>query len=211
MTISTPRSIALAALAVAFGVPTWASAGTTITAHQVSMKLNTVTQMTTNKGDGKQDKTTVNQKDLFIACVGTAPTKTEGIFVFFDCAGPPPGRGEIKAINTSPLTDLADIGTITFGTPLVRTTKGGGTTITSIKLPATLEIDCGGAASAELSGTLNVSYSAFPNGGPVCPSSGSMKFTGSAAAGGQNFIIDDGSNVKINKRNGGITVDPVLP
>src|SRR6516162_6430334 len=207
-----PRIPVAVLLAIALGGPSWSFAGTTITAHQMSsVTLKTVTQITTSKSDTKPSTNSVNAKELFNLCVGAKPAKNEALFIFFDCAGPPPGTAQIKAINTQPLTDLKDVGTIEFGTPLVRTTKGGGTTTTTIKAPATVHIDCGAAATADLSGTINLKYTAFPNSGPVCPSNGSMKVTGTAVSLGTDFVIDDGSILKFNTRDGGITVIPPSP
>jgi len=203
-----PTAVA-AVLASVLGVAPSSRAGTTITAHQMSLSIKVADQNTNSSSDFKIVRNSQNQKDLFFACVGTTPTKTQSLYVFFDCAGPPPGTATILAIDTQPLTRLATVGSIDFGTPLLKNTKSNGTVVTSIKVPATITIDCGGGPTmASVSGILNLNYSAFPNQGPVCPVSGTMKITGEGSTGSKDSIVDDGSSVKINTRNGGITVIP---
>jgi len=88
----TPRIPVAVLLAIALGGPSWSFAGTTITAHQMSsVTLKTVTQITTSKSDTKPSTNSVNAKELFNLCVGAKPAKNEALFIFFDCAGPPPG------------------------------------------------------------------------------------------------------------------------
>ncbi|MFI5317350.1 MAG: hypothetical protein ACHQ6T_16745 [Myxococcota bacterium] len=183
-----------------------ASAGLgTITAHAVTLNLKTATQITTPKNDDKADKVSANQKDLYTKCVGTPPTKTQGIYLFIDCIQPPAAirTHVILAIDTrQPVTRKATVGTITFDTPSIRTTKGGGATLSSFKVPAAVHISCnGGTTTAELSGILNLNYSSLNYSG--CVMSGSMKFTGTATDPNapDDLIIDDGSVMKINKRS----------
>jgi hypothetical protein len=184
------------------------------------MSFHSATELTNNSGDDKTDKTNVSQKDLYKLCVGASPTKTQGIWLRLDngtalsgACTTPPISGTIEAFDTQPGTKMASVGTITFGDPLIQNTKNKGATVTSIKLPATVNINCTsslGTTTAELNGILNLSYKEFTKGAPVCPISGSIKITGSATApvsgSPVDFVIDDGSNVKINKRAGGVTL-----
>jgi hypothetical protein len=213
------RSLSMTAvgLALAFGAPSFAHAGGTIvTAHSLTISLHSKTEFTNSGGDDKTDSTDVTHKDLYNLCVGTKPTKTQGIYVFFNngvttnCSTPPLSA-TILAIDTQPLTRKAAVGTITFGDPLIENTTGHGATLKSIKVPATININCnGGLTTADVSGVLNLSYSAFTKGAPVCPISGSIKPTGSATdpAAPNDVVVDDGSIVKINKRAGGISTIP---
>jgi hypothetical protein len=214
------RTLSVAAMgaALALGAPSLARAGATIvTAHSLSISFHSATEFTNSGGDDKTDKTDVNQKELYNKCVGTAPTKTQGVYLFLsngtglsgDCTTPPL-TATILAIDTQPLTRKAAVGTVTFGDPLIQNTTSHGAILKTIKVPATIHIDCDGAPTAELNGILNLSYSQFTKGAPVCPISGSIKITGTATdpSAPNDVIVDDGSNVKINKRAGGITVVP---
>src|SRR5262249_37138149 len=151
-------------------------------------------------------------------CVGTKPTNTQGVYVFFNnntavsgaCTAPP-ASATILAIDTQPLTRKAAVGTITFGEPVIQNTTSHGATLKTIKLPATVHISCNGAmTTAELNGILNLSYKAFTKGAPVCPISGSIKLTGTATdpAAPNDVVVDDGSIVKIHTRAGGISTIP---
>ncbi|HTO69196.1 MAG TPA: hypothetical protein VMR31_04985 [Myxococcota bacterium] len=209
----TPTTILVVAAtfaAASLFVPARARAGeTVITAHQVTLSVKSVSQLTGDSGNDKPDKIGINQKDLFTVCTTQAPTKTQGVYVFFDCAGPPPGTHTLLAIDTQPVTFIANVGTMTFGEPLVRTTSKGGTVLNSIKVPVTVNINCnGGTTTATLDGILNLNYKAFPNGGPMCPNNGTLKITGFSDSTGVESIVDDGSSMKVNTRNGGITTIP---
>jgi hypothetical protein len=206
-----------AGVALAFGAPTLARAGGTIvTAHSLTISFHAATEFTNSGGDDKTDKTDFKQSDLYQACVGAKPTKTQGVFVFFtnavttDCSTPPT-TATILAIDTQPLTRKAAVGTITFDDPVIVNTQNHGATVKTIKAPATIHIDCNGSTTtAELHGVLNLSYQAFTKGAPVCPISGSIKPTGSATSPSapNDVVVDDGSNVKINKRAVGIATIP---
>ena len=82
----------------------------------------------------------------------------------------------------------------------------------SIKVPATVTISCPTTNTAlTLKGVLDLNYAAFPNSGPVCPNTGSLQVTGSGTVSGIDAVIDDGSSIKINKRNVGINSIPSPP
>ncbi|HTO69197.1 MAG TPA: hypothetical protein VMR31_04990 [Myxococcota bacterium] len=212
---------ALAGLALLSGPASFARAGsaTIVTAHSTNISLHAKTEFTDKSGNDKTDSSNASQKDLYQACVGTKPTKTQGIYAFFtnatDISGnctTPPTKIDLVALDTSPLTNNGLVGTITLGDPLIETTKSAGATLTAIKVPATVAIDCGGTTTADLHGILNLNYKQFTKGGPICPISGSLKVTGSATnpSAPNDLVIDDGSSIKINTRDGGISVEPGL-
>ncbi|HTO69195.1 MAG TPA: hypothetical protein VMR31_04980 [Myxococcota bacterium] len=212
MTISR-LSLAAAFLAALACPALRAGAGTTtITAHPLSISFRAVSQLTGDSGNQQPEKDGVRSADLYDACVFAPPTKTQGVFIFFDCSGPPPGTATILAIDTQPVTFKANVGTVEFGTPTVLTTVTAGTVLKSIKVPASVTISCPTTNTAmTLNGVLNLNYAAFPNNGPICPSSGSLKLTGGGTVTGIDSIIDDGSSIKINKRNVGINSIPAAP
>jgi hypothetical protein len=216
-------NVATACLALMWGASSVARAGVTtiVTAHSTSISLHAKTEFTNNSSDDKTDSTNATDKDLYEACVGTKPTKTQGIYVFFtnatalsgDCTTPPT-KADIVALDTSPLTNKGLVGTITFDDPLIENTKNKGATLTTIKVPATVTINCGGTTTADLHGILNLNYKAFSKSLPqVCPVSGSIKVTGSATSptAPNDLVIDDGSLIKINTRDGGISLEPPAP
>jgi len=211
-------SMAIASTGLLCGLSSFARAGTVVTAHSTSISLHARTEFTNNSGDEKTDSTSASQKDLYQACTGTKPTNTQGIYVFFtsdtDDSGnctTPPDKADILAIDTKPLTFEASVGTIAFGDPLIENTKSHGATLTTIKVPATVHIDCNGSSTtADLRGILNLTYKALSSGKPICPISGSIKVIGSATnpSAPEDLVIDDGSSIRINTANGGIASEP---
>jgi len=193
---------------------------TVVTAHSLSISLKARTEFTDSSKNDKTDSTSASQKDIYRACVpgNPKPTSTQGVYVFFtsatDVSGnctTPPSKADILAIDTKPLTFEAAVGTIDFGDPLIENTKSGGTILTTIKVPATVHIDCNGSTTtADLTGVLNLSYRALSSGKPICPISGSIKLTGSATNPNapNDLVIDDGSSFKINTAAGGIAAEP---
>jgi hypothetical protein len=200
--------IAAAAL-FALAAPSRANAGgPIITAQQLAITLKTVSQTDTSSGNLKPDNFTAKTNDIFAACVGTPPTKTQGIYLFLNCSDLSVG-GTILAIETQPLTSLAAVGTMAIDTDLlVATTKDAGMTRTSAIAPVEISISCnGGATTAEFFGVMSLKFSAL--GSAVCPDSGQVKILGA----GHNtppgdFIVNSGSSIAVKKRAAGISTIP---
>ncbi|HTO06730.1 MAG TPA: hypothetical protein VMR86_06700 [Myxococcota bacterium] len=204
--------LSAAALLVAAS-PLHAHAGSTVvTAHSLSMTFKITSQGETNGGEDRVDRSTRKDKDLFDLCTGSSPTKNQGIFLFLNCTDP--NMNEIDAISTQPLTGLANIGEITFGDPMVDSTKNGD--LKTASFPVTIDLSCNtGALVATLHGIMDIKYSALSGGGQVCPESATVKITGSATSNNlglpASFILDDGSLIKAKNRDGAIATLPPFP
>jgi hypothetical protein len=177
--------------ALVFALPLAASAQ--ITAHPVKLTLKTVSQTTNNNDDLKPDKFGANWKDVFQACVGTAPAKDEGLFLFIDCQDV--NNNMLAAMDTNPVNLLADIGGVSLDLGhAVYNEKNG--LIQSVSVPAAITIDCEGA-SAEVTGIMDIKYKDLD--GTQCPNSASAKVTG-ATDDPETSIVDNGSSVTAEKR-----------
>jgi hypothetical protein len=203
-----------AALCALGGMPVVANAGTTggpITAHLLSMTVKSVNQTTNSASQQKFDRTTGNVKDVFQACVESSPTKTQGVYLFLDCSDL--NHNTIAAIDTNPLfATNVPVGEINFDLDnIVVSTTGG--IVKSSTVPVTVEISCNaGALVTEVSGIMDLQYTAL-GANPSCPSSGSVKITGSGTSNltgliPPTFIIDNGSSITVKKRSGSIVVFP---
>jgi len=124
------RSTLAAALVLATPLP--ALAGGAETAHPLSLTLKLAGQTTDKAGDDVVGKLTVKSIDVFEGCTGiSTPTKTEGLYLFINCADP--NSNEIDAVDTSgtptsPPTLLASVGSVDIGAPVIDTQKAGSTT-----------------------------------------------------------------------------------
>jgi len=188
--------------ALAWAIPLELQAQTVVSAHELTSSLKIVSQ----SQSGGVQKGSFNQKDLFKLCSGNAPTKTQGVFLFLDCADVSTGP-VLAAIETSPLTGLATVGTVTLdGAHAVTTSKGGD--LKTEAIPALIHVDCNGVV-ADLNGILNLKFSPLSGGTGTCANTGTLKVTGSGSSSDPNvpaaFIVNDGSSIKANKRNGAIT------
>jgi hypothetical protein len=187
-------------------MPLRASAGGPTTAHKVTITLKTISQTTNSKGDGQPDKVSAKTSDVFAACVGHSPSKTEGIYLFLNCGDPNLSTGTIEAMDTQPLTDLGQVGTLTSDTEfVVVSTKGGGATRTAVSVPVQISISCNaGGTTADLFGIMNVKYSTL--GTTSCPNSVSLKVVGTGFNDPPgDFTVGDGSSVSA-KRVAGVSL-----
>jgi len=210
------RSTLAAALALATPLP--ALAGGAETAHPLSLTLKLAGQTTDKAGDDVVGKLTVKSIDVFEGCTGiSTPTKTEGLYLFINCADP--NSNEIDAVDTSgtptsPPTLLASVGSVDIGAPVIDTQKAGSTT--AVIAPVKVNISCnGGDTTATLFGILNLKFSPLMVGGS-CPFSGSMKIVGfgqdpNVQTPDNEFLVNDGSSLSIGKRSSTITTLPVPP
>ena len=210
------RSTLAAALVLATPLP--ALAGGAETAHPLSLTLKLAGQTTDKAGDDVVGKLTVKSIDVFEGCTGiSTPTKTEGLYLFINCADP--NSNEIDAVDTSgtptsPPTLLASVGSVDIGAPVIDTQKAGSTT--AVIAPVKVNISCnGGDTTATLFGILNLKFSPLMVGGS-CPFSGSMKIVGfgqdpNVQTPDNEFLVNDGSSLSIGKRSSTITTLPVPP
>jgi hypothetical protein len=189
-----------------------ASAQAVVTGHKMTISLKTLSQMTNSSMDLKFDRVNVNTNDLFEACVGDPPTKTQGIYLFIDCSNL--DNNVIAAVETQPLLELAEVGHIDFDDNAnlnVKSTSNHGTTLKSASIPAEIELDCGLTAQATLHGIVDINYKAL--GQDICPNSAAVKAvgTGSSTLAGGDFIVDDGTSFSVKTRAGGIVTFPPSP
>ena len=204
---SVTRLASVASAFFALAIPLRSQAGGAIvTAHQLAITFKTVSQAQSSAGDDKPGKFTASTNDIFESCVGTPPTKTQGIYLFIDCADP--NNNTIAAIDTQPmLTTLALLGSITFDLNSgVQTTKQ--LAITASTVPAQIALSCNGAlTTADVFGIVNVKFAALAS--TICPDSLTVKIigTGSNPVPG-DFIIDNGSSFNAKKRAAGISTFP---
>jgi hypothetical protein len=208
-------SLAMAVGLFALGRPLVATAGgAPVTAHLLSMTVKSVSQTTSSKGEDVFDKASGNVKNVFEACVGSPPSKTEGVYLFLDCGNL--NNNVIAAIDTNPLFDTAvSVGQINFDLAnLVVSTKGG--VVTSSTVPVQIAITCnGGALDVGVFGIMDLKYSALGT-SPSCPSSGSVKIVGEGTSNltgliPPTFIVGNGSSITAKKRSGAIVSFPPLP
>lgn len=205
------RTLVISVVSLALATPLVASAGTgPITAHPLSIKLKTVTQMSITKGNDRPDNGTANQKDVFESCVASSPTKTQGVYLFMNCADPTINM--IAAIDTDPLFDTA----VFVGTVLIDTNHGVGTVkngvLTKVIVPVEVQLNCnGGLTQVDAHGILNMKFSALDT-SDACPQSGSITFTGTGTDPGPgDFIVNEGSSITIKNRSGAISSFPPIP
>jgi len=208
----------LIAAAALLAVPLRADAGGPWTANEIVINLKAVDEAAQNfAGDVRPERHAGKTTDVFSLCttgaVGTAPTKTEGIYLFSNCDDHSLDTNEIDAVDTStsPPTLLAVVGSIAFDAPQVATTKLR--VRKAAKVKATITINCsGGAISAVLHGVVNLKFSpqAPQN---SCIDSGKAKVLGTGTSNAANvaseFILDDGSSISLKKRSAAITSLPV--
>lgn len=195
--------------ALCFGFAGLAKAQAVVTAHKMTISLKTLSEMTTNSGDDRFDRVNANTNQLFEACVGHPPTRTQGIYLFIDCSDP--DNNQIAAVETQPLTLLSSVGSIDFDNNpnlFVRSTSNHGTVLKSASVPAEITLDCGAPAMASLRGIVDVNYKLL--GQDYCPNSAAVKAVGSGSSSlaGGDFIVDDGTSLQAKPRVGGITTFP---
>ena len=196
-------------LALAIPLPAFAGGGGPITAHALTIKIKAVSQTTNSSDDDRPDSTGANQKDVFQTCVGTAPTKTQGIYLFLDCSNL---ANTINAIDTDPLFDTnVPLGEISFDLGhMVTTTKKG--VLTKAIVPVEIVLSCNADAThVDAFGIMTINYTPLGS-SPACPSSASVSVIGT----GLNplpgdFILNNGSSISAAKRSGAISTFPPAP
>ena len=205
------RILSVTALALfAAGTPFIARAGgTLITAHQLNMSIKVVSQTVNSSKDQKEDKVTVDVKDVFAECRGTPPQKDEAVFLFLACTDL--NDNTILAIDTNPVTALEEIGSVDFDLAnRVNTTKNG--ILKSSLIPVSIELTCnGGDTQIDVTGIMDMNFSPLD---PLnaCPESASVKITGvgdTPSAGGP-FLVNSGSSITVKKRSTSILTVPPL-
>jgi hypothetical protein len=175
-----------------------------------------VSQTTVRSGDDRPDVFVATAKDVFKACVGASPTKTQGVYFFINCDPFSMAFNEIDSVDlsTQPPTRLATVGSITFEDPLIDSTKG--MIRKTAKVPVSITIDCNNThtTTAVLHGIMSLKYSPLA---PVnaCVDSGKVSLVGSGSSNlpgvPATFIVDNGSGITVKKRSPTITSFPSLP
>ena len=199
--------VALASLTL--GIPLPALAGTgPVTAHQLSIKIKAVSQdPSAIKGNERPATVSANQKDVFETCVGSPPTKTQGVYLFIDCADPT--NNVIAAIDTDPLFDTK----VAIGTLEIDTTHGVTTSkigiMTKVIAPVVVHLSCNtDTTHVDAPGILTMKFSALGS-ADSCPLSGSISILGAGVDPGPgNFIVNSGSSISIKTRSGSISAFP---
>ncbi|HTO08945.1 MAG TPA: hypothetical protein VMR86_17990 [Myxococcota bacterium] len=202
--------IALALLSLAIPHTAAAGGGAPITAHQLSIKLKAISQdPNAPKGDERQDNVSANQKDVFQTCVGSPPTKTQGVYLFIDCGDPTTNM--IAAIDTDPLFDTAvAIGSLEIDTEHGVTTSKNGI-MTKVVVPVVVHLSCNGDTThVDAPGIMTVKFSALGT-SDSCPLSGSIQMVGAGVDPGPgDFIVNSGSSISIKNRSGSISSFPPI-
>jgi len=201
--------IAVASLMVAVPLSALAGGGP-ITAHQLTIKIKALSQTTNGKGDDVGDSTGANQKDVFQTCVGTSPTKTQGMYLFLDCSNL--NNNVIAAIDTNPLFDTAvGTGDVSFDMAHMVTTQKKGVLVKAV-VPVDITLSCNGDAThVDATGIMTINYTALGS-SPACPSSASVSVTGTGVNPQPgDFILNSGSSIKAATRSGAIAAFPPLP
>jgi hypothetical protein len=146
--------------------------------HSIAFTLKAVTQGTNASADGTQVHSTVRDADIFEACVGTPPTKTQMLSLDIQSCDDP-NQNLINAVDGSNMNIvLAGLGSITFVSDRsALKTSGGGTVKKSELIPILISIECVAPdASITLSGIADVTYKPF--GGTFCPETISARIIG---------------------------------
>ena len=206
------RILGIAILSLSLCVPLAALAGTApVTAHQLSIKLKAISQdPNAPKGAERQDNVSANQKDVYQTCVGSPPTKTQGVYLFINCGDPT--VNVIAAIDTDPLFDTAvGIGSLEIDTGHGVTTSKNGI-MTKVVVPVVVHLSCNtDTTHVDAPGIMTMKFSALGT-SDSCPLSGSIQILGAGVDPGPgDFIVNSGSSITIKTRSGSIAAFPPLP
>jgi hypothetical protein len=203
------RLLVVSIVSLGFAMPGGALAGTApVTAHPLTIKLKTVSQdPNAPKGAEHPDTTSANQKDVFARCVGSPPTKTQGVYLFMDCGDPTTNM--IAAIGTNPpFSPAVQIGTLEIDTGHgVSTMKNG--ILTKVIVPVVVHLSCNtDTTHVDAPGIMTIKFSALGTSN-ACPLSGSIQMLGAGVDPGPgDFIVNTGSSISIGKRSDSITTFP---
>jgi hypothetical protein len=189
----------LAALLACISLPVLARAGTTQeSVHSFSITLRSVAQATTTGGDRTAAKSTVRNADIFEACVGQPPTKTQTLDLeFLDCNDPNDLNDNLVNAVDGPNFDIVQPAIGAFMFEMDRATyksSGGDTVEKSAQIPVLLSIECiAPDASLTLEGIANITFKPFA--GTFCPETVKVKLTGfGMTTADPAFLANDGSS-----------------
>lgn len=194
------RLAVMASASFVLGIPLRSQAGGPTFVHPVAITLKTVSQATTGSGELKPDPFTAKSNAIFEVCQGTAPTKTQGIFLLLNCDGL---GNSIVAAETDPTFQiLQTVGEMFFDMDFfVQTTKK--MTTKSASVPVGITLDCNGSTTTvQLRGIMDLKYAinTAPIGPAACVESGKVKVVGSGSSPGPgDFLVDDGSSISFKK------------
>lgn len=187
----------------ALSLPTSADAQVVVTTHPVKAKLKLLFQETGSSGLTKIAKVGADEGDIFEICTGESPTRSQGIFLSFDCANPSQNR--IVAAETDPVSVIAVLGDLSLDTGFAVETQAKTGGLASMVVPASIEISCAGF-DLEASGVLSLKYKALGSDGPVCPDSATFSFGGRSLVFDEASVVDTGSKLSAGKRSATIEI-----
>lgn len=188
---------------LALCLPNHASAQTTSTTHALKLGVKGLVQDTGSTGLDAIGKFSASEKSLFELCTGSAPTATQGVFLVIDCDYPTNNR--IVAAETSPVSVIAVLGDLHLESDFAVEAESESTGLNKLVIPASLDLECTDL-SLETSGVLTLKLSPLSSGGPICPVSGSLGFSGKAIVESENVIIDLGSKLQVGNRSSTISI-----
>ncbi|MBM4335411.1 MAG: hypothetical protein FJ108_05765 [Deltaproteobacteria bacterium] len=178
---------------LALCLPNLASAQTTSTTHALKLGVKGLVQDTGSTGLDAIGKFSASETSLFELCTGSAPTKTQGVFLVIDCDFPSNNR--IVAAETSPVVTVLEVlGDLHLESDFAAEAESASAGLNKLVVPASLDLACTDL-SLETSGVLTLKLSPISTGGPICPVSGSLGFSGKAIVEGEHVIIDLGSKL----------------
>jgi hypothetical protein len=155
--------------------------------------------------DLKGARVAVTSADVFAGCVGTAPTKTQDLYVFVpDCTVL--SSAPINAIDVDTSNVIQTIGTVTFDVDnAVYTTARDGFTTKRSSMPIAFDVDCTSGTTLSVTGIADVTYT------PVdqiffCAQTVKVRVTGLAIVPAGGMLVDDGSTFTLKKPNPLVTL-----
>ena len=189
---------------LALCLPNLAGAQTTSTTHALKIGVKGLVQDTGSTGLDAIGKFSASEKSLFELCTGAPPTSTQGVFLVIDCEFPTNNR--IVAAETSPVVSVLEVlGDLHLESDFAVEAESASSGLNKLVIPASLDLECTDL-SLETSGVLTLKPSPITSGGPICPVSGSLGFSGKATVEGESVIIDLGSKLQVGNRSSTISI-----
>ena len=204
--MTSSRAFAWTALSAALLCLGTADAGAQNAAYPLRIAIRGLQQKDAPGGNAKGARVSVSSADVFAGCVGTAPTKTQDLYVSApdctDLSNPLP----IEAIDVDTSTVIQAIGTVTFDVnDAVYTSTNMGFTTKRSSMPVSFDVDCASGTSLSVTGIADVTYT------PVdqiffCAQTVKVRVTGLAMVPAGGVLVDDGSTFQLKKPNPAVTL-----
>ena len=174
-------------------------------AYPLRIAIHGLQQKDAPGGNVKGAHVSVTSADVFMGCVGTAPTKTQDLYVFVtDCTVL--GTASINAIDVDTSNVIQTIGTVTFDVDnAVYTSTNSGQTTKRSSMPIAFDVDCTSGTTLSVTGIADVTYT------PVdqiffCAQTVTVRVTGLAIVPAGGVLVDDGSTFTLKKPNPAVTL-----